>query len=167
LYWSSPDPLNAVEARYADNGENSGLEEESSAEAYGYRLEYNKQYTQNQLDALKDEGFQTLQQLLRHYPKEFVEYKPWGTEELEPGTLFVTAAKVLSHDGPFQIGKKEARLKIRLAVGNTEAQIAHLNSHIVLEHKLYLVRPLHRRSPREWGPCVWSTFVPSSRSDAV
>ena len=102
LFWLSPDPLTAVEARYADAGEDSGVEKDSPDSPlvqHGYPLKSAK-FTDAQVTKLEKEGWTTLQHLLRHYPKSYNQYTPWGTEELVPGTRFVTVARVVSHEGP-------------------------------------------------------------------
>ena len=34
-------------------------------------------------------GFSTLEQLARHYPKEYNQYRPWGAIPVQPNTRFV------------------------------------------------------------------------------
>jgi hypothetical protein len=140
LFWLSPDPLTAVEARYADAGEDSGAANDSTDSPvvqHGYPLK-RASFTDAQVTKLEKEGWTTLQHLLRHYPKSYNQYTAWGTEELVPGTRFVTVARVVSHEGPTSsYGGGATSLKILLEVGATDEQVSAINSQIVFHVEQY------------------------------
>eukprot|EP00854_Cymbomonas_tetramitiformis_P012733 gene12733-15057_t len=89
-------------------------------------------------NALKKDGVDTLRKLLLgNFPKEYKEYSPWGSVELQPGTHFVTKGYVSKAYGVGGRGNALTMLRIDVGASSPEGPLYPHSQQAQLELKKY------------------------------